>query len=59
MAPSKKKTTTNENGDPNLTKPANLVDAVLPVKINADPAEEEVFASPQVSSDYSWMRIQD
>jgi hypothetical protein len=49
MAPSKKKTTTNEDGDPNLTKPATLVDAVLPVKINADPAEEEVFTSPQVS----------
>jgi hypothetical protein len=59
MAPSKKKTTTNEDGDPNLTKPATLVDAVLPVKINLDSAEEEVFASPQVSSDYSLMRIRD
>jgi hypothetical protein len=59
MAPSKKKTATNEDGDPNLTTPANLVDAVLPVKINADPAEEELFASPQVSSDYGWMRIRD
>jgi hypothetical protein len=54
MAPSKKKTTTSADGDPNLTKPP-----VLLVKINADPAEEEVFASPQVSSDYSWMRIWD
>jgi hypothetical protein len=59
MAPSKKKNTTNEDGDPNLTKPATLVNAVLPVKINAEPAEEEVLASPQVSSDYSWMRIRD
>jgi hypothetical protein len=59
MAPSKKKTTTNADGNPNLTKPATLADAVLPVKINADPAEEEVFASPQVSSDYSWMQIRD
>jgi hypothetical protein len=55
MVASKKKTTINKDGDPNLTKPATLVDAFLPVKINADPAEEEVFASPQVSSDYSWM----
>jgi hypothetical protein len=55
MAPSKKKTTTNADGDPNLTKPATLADAVLPVKINTDPAEEEVFASPQVILDYSWM----
>jgi hypothetical protein len=59
MGPSKKKTTTNADGDPNLKKPATLADAVLLVKINADPAEEEVFASPQVSSDYSWMRIRD
>jgi hypothetical protein len=59
MAPSKKKSTTNEYGDPNLKRSATLVDAVLPVKINADLAEEEVFASPQVSSDYSWMRIRD
>jgi hypothetical protein len=58
MAPSKKKTT-NADGDPNLTKPATLADAVLPVNINAVPDEEEVFASPQVSSDYSWMRIRD
>jgi hypothetical protein len=54
MAPSKKKTT-NANGDPNLTKPATLADAVLPVKVVTVPDEEEVFASPQVSSDYSWM----
>jgi hypothetical protein len=27
MAPSKKKYTTNEDGDPNLTKPATLVEA--------------------------------
>jgi hypothetical protein len=47
MAPSKKKTTTNADGDLNLTKPATLAYAVLPVKINADPAEEEVFTSPQ------------
>jgi hypothetical protein len=59
MAPSKKKTTTSEDCDPNLTKPATLVDAVLPVTINAEPAEEELFASPRVSSDYSWMRIRD
>jgi hypothetical protein len=59
MAPSKKKTTTKADGDPNLTKPTTLADAVLPVKINTDPAEEEVFASPQVSSDYSCMRFRD
>jgi hypothetical protein len=58
MTPSKNKTT-NADGDPNLTKPATLADAVLPVKINAVPYDEEVFASPQVSSDYSWMRIRD
>jgi hypothetical protein len=58
MAPSKKKNT-NANGDPNLTKPATLADAVLPVKIITVPDEEEVFASPQVSSDSSWMRIRD
>jgi hypothetical protein len=58
MAPSKKKIT-NADGDPNLTKTATLADAVLPVKIIAVPDEEEVFASPQVSSDYSWMRIRD
>jgi hypothetical protein len=54
MAPSKNKTT-NTDGDPNLTKPATVADAVLPVKINTVPNKEEVFASPQVSSDYSWM----
>jgi hypothetical protein len=59
MAPSKKKTTTNADGEPNLTKPATLADVVLPVKFNADPAEEELFASPQVSSDYRWMGIRD
>jgi hypothetical protein len=59
MAPSKKKTTTNADGDPNLTKPTTLADTVLPEKINTDPAKEEVFASPQVSLDYSWMRIRD
>jgi hypothetical protein len=58
MAPSKKKTP-NTDGDPNLTKPATLADAVLPVKINTVPDEEEVFVSPQVSSDYRWMRIRD
>jgi hypothetical protein len=58
MAPSKKKTA-NADGDPNLTKPATLADAFLPVKINAVPDEKEVFASPQVSSDYRWMRIRD
>jgi hypothetical protein len=58
MAPSKKKTT-NADDDPNLTKPATLTDAVLPVKVKAVPDEEEVFASPQVSSNYSWMRIRD
>jgi hypothetical protein len=58
MAPSKKKTT-NADGNPNLTKPATLEDAVLPVKINAVADEEEVFASPQVSADYSWMPIRD
>jgi hypothetical protein len=42
MVPSKKKTT-NADGDPNLTKPATLADAVLPVKINAVPDEEEVL----------------
>jgi hypothetical protein len=42
-----------------LTKPATLADAVLPVKINAVPDEEEVFASPQVSSHYSRMQIRD
>jgi hypothetical protein len=57
MASSKMKATTNADVDPNLTKPTTLADAV--VKIKADPAEEEVFASPQVSSDYSWMRIRD
>jgi hypothetical protein len=46
MAPSKKKTT-NANGDPNLTKPATLADAVLPVKIIAVPGEEEVFRLPR------------
>jgi hypothetical protein len=56
MAPSKKKTTTNADGDPNLTKPATLADAVLPVKINAYPAGGEVFMSPQVSPDYSWCK---
>jgi hypothetical protein len=45
MAPSKKKKN-NANGDPNLTKPATLADAVLPVKIIAVPDEEEVFSSP-------------
>jgi hypothetical protein len=58
MVPSKKKTA-NADGDPNLTKPATLADAVLQVKINANPNEEEVFVSPQVSSDNSWMRIRD
>jgi hypothetical protein len=58
MAPSKKKTT-NADGNPNLTKHTTLADSVLPVKINAVPDEEEVFASHQLSSDYSWMRIRD
>jgi hypothetical protein len=58
MEPSKKKTT-KADGNPNLTKPDTLADAVLPVKINAIPGEEEVITSPQVSSDYSWMQIQD
>jgi hypothetical protein len=59
MAPSKKKTTTNADVDPNLIKPATLADAVFSAKINAYPAEEEVFLSPQVSSDNSWMQIRD
>ena len=59
MAPTKKKSTTNEDGDPNLAKPVTLADALLPVKVNAVPAEEELFASPQVSSNYSWMRSRD
>ena len=59
MAPTKKKSSTNENGVPDISLKVTLADAVLPVKVNSVPAEEEVFASPQVSSDYSWMRSQD
>jgi hypothetical protein len=59
MAPSKKKTTTKADAKPNLKNPLLWQMLFFSVKINAYPAEEEVFASPQVSLDYSWMRILD